>query len=465
MKKKNNKKQGGFGRVLAIVLAVLLTVGACGLVYTLFKKHNEKWAVADVEYSLLFGEDFDTKYSNVETLNAFADGGPYFLVDNTAYNKKRITKLSVPVHSVTAVDENQFFTLAKIKTSELVEGKNVAASDYEVFKVYLPKKELSSTTVNKWITIDLTDQYIYVDDETLGFSMQGDSVNLGYIRSPDGYGFYYNLSSISFCDTASLLFMLWGEDVVDLDGKTISVLGDSISTYTGISNSVATNSTLGDNAVYYLGTNSGITSASQTWWQQTADSTGAKLLVNNSWSGSMVYGTEKSAAYKDRCVQLHSDTGTNKGTNPDIIAVYIGINDFDNKVELGTFKELADVYNEETKTYVEPKNFSEAYAIMLHKMTTKYDKADIYVFTLPENEARIDEVALNAYNQNIRYIADYFDCKIVDLAGIEGYSCEKYCSDDKHLHPNQQGMDVITDLFVRALKGTYGKEKGLTLFK
>lgn len=460
-RRKRNKKQGGFGRVLAIVLAVLLTIGACGLVYTLFKKHSEKWAVADVEYNSIFGENFATEHPVSElTLTDNMDVAPYAYKDTTLFSGKRITKISAPVATVTTVDENQYFTLWVIPSDVVKVGGKVDESTADLFKVYLPKEELTNTTVNKWITVDLSDQYVYVgENETLAFMKSDDPVKCVY-SSTGAIQFYYGFmsSGAQLQSSQSIYYSVWGEDVVDLDGKTISVLGDSISTFTGISNDTTVNTTIGSNAVYYGGSNAGITSADQTWWKQAVDSTGAKLLVNNSWSGSKVYNGG-GAAYDERCVQLHSDTGANKGTNPDIIAVYIGINDFNGKVELGNFKDLADVYDSETKKYEEPENFSEAYAIMLHKMTTKYDKADIYVFTLPANGTRVDEVALNEYNQNIRFIADYFDCKVVDLAGIKGYSYEKYCSDSGHLHPNQQGMDVITDLFVRALKGTYGDKE------
>jgi len=44
---------------------------------------------------------------------------------------------------------------------------------------------------------------------------------------------------------------------------------------------------------------------------------------------------------------------------------------------------------------------------------------------------------------------------VVDIAAIDGYEYEKYTSDG--LHPNEQGMDLITDLFVRTLKSVYKK--------
>ena len=75
-------------------------------------------------------------------------------------------------------------------------------------------------------------------------------------------------------------------------GKTISILGDSISTYAGVSNNTAYNSTIGKNAVYYRADGSTLkVCLSDTWWQQAIDALDMKLLVNNSWSGSTVLHT------------------------------------------------------------------------------------------------------------------------------------------------------------------------------
>lgn len=108
-----------------------------------------------------------------------------------------------------------------------------------------------------------------------------------------------------------------------LKGKKLSILGDSISTYIGYSNdSINTNNTIGNNKLYYKGTNY-ITDVNDTWWMRTSNETGLEILVNNSWSGDKVIQRGQK-----RCLELHDNTGDNAGTNPDIIAVYLGINDF-----------------------------------------------------------------------------------------------------------------------------------------
>ena len=112
-------------------------------------------------------------------------------------------------------------------------------------------------------------------------------------------------------------------------GKKISILGDSISTYTNFSSGIAaetTNSSVLNNLVWYGYDPSqpifGGSSVDSTWWQRTINTLGATRLVNNSNSGESVYN-----ALNWRCMQLHDDTGDNAGEIPDIIFVYLGTND------------------------------------------------------------------------------------------------------------------------------------------
>jgi hypothetical protein len=60
-----------------------------------------------------------------------------------------------------------------------------------------------------------------------------------------------------------------------LEGKTISILGDSISTFAGVSNDPNVNETLAGSAVFYQDGTLGV-SRKDTWWQQTADQLGMK---------------------------------------------------------------------------------------------------------------------------------------------------------------------------------------------
>lgn len=445
--------------ILITIACVLVVVLTLGLTATLFLPDDvmpappeKEVKVADVAYHPGYGAEFKENYPiSMLTLTDDMNVAPYAYSDTTLFSGKRITKIDAPIATVSAVDKNQYFTLFVIKNSQAKVGGCYTNADYREFKIYLPKEELTSTTVDKWISIDLSDQFIYVaEDETLAFMKSTDPVKCRYGQIA-GDGFIYALNSAGREQkTQSIYYGIYTDEVVDLSGKNISILGDSISTFSGISNDATnTNSTIAGNAVWYP--RGGIDKSSEMWWAQTAEATGMNVLVNNSWSGSRVLNGS-GAAYQTRCEQLHDNTGDNAGTNPDVIAVYIGINDFNAGLALGSFEKLSDVYSEKDG-YITPETVAQAYAIMVYKTIKKYETADVFLFTLPENGSNRDTATLVKYNEMIKKIAAYFDCYVVDIANIAGYDYAAYTIDG--LHPNEGGMDLITDLFVRTLKGVY----------
>lgn len=188
-----------------------------------------------------------------------------------------------------------------------------------------------------------------------------------------------------------------------LEGKYISFLGDSITTYSGWSNNTSYNTTIGGNAVhttYYPG---GAITADETYWKRTIDNLGLNLCVNNAWSGSKVTGNGVA-----RATELHNDV---KNIEPDIIVVYFGINDFNGGVACGSFNSVEDIYNESTKAYTANLNvFANAYATMVHKIKMRYPDADIYLCTLDYCRS-----GLEGYNGQIKKIAEVMDCNLVDF--------------------------------------------------
>ena len=182
----------------------------------------------------------------------------------------------------------------------------------------------------------------------------------------------------------------------------------------------------------YNGVIHGIANVDQTWWKQTIDKTGMNLLVNNAKSGAQASNSAS------RAQQLHCDVvGDNFGTNPDIISVYIGINDIR--------------YNGIT-------GFESAYRTMLQNIKTKYTTSDIYVFTLipqKDHEKATDAVIQQA-NDIIENLASEFGCTVVDVYGQTGINIVNsgsYMYD--YLHPNIQGMELISKCFMNALYENY----------
>ncbi|MBQ5739197.1 MAG: SGNH/GDSL hydrolase family protein [Oscillospiraceae bacterium] len=253
-------------------------------------------------------------------------------------------------------------------------------------------------------------------------------------------------------------------DAADFAGKKVSVLGDSISTYTGVSNDATMNSTIGGNAIYYTAGKLGVY-RSDTWWQQGIDLLDMELLVNNSWSGSAIH-TDRAgkAAYKERCVQLHDDIDK---VDPDIIWSFLGTNDFSwyttskwGTVEAINFDTLI-VKGASGYTYATPTTVYEAYAIMLHKMTQRYPEADIYVMSLlsrrdpvlPSNY--VDNGQPTAINAGIKKLVEKMGCTFVDLERriTKDPADFDLCIGDQKVHPNPIGHDRITEAVLSAMLG------------
>lgn len=228
------------------------------------------------------------------------------------------------------------------------------------------------------------------------------------------------------------------EDPRNIKGKSISFLGDSITTFEGYSNNVKYNSTIGNNAVWY---NASKLNVNETYWKQTVDDFELDLVVNNSWSGSQCSGTGESAACNTRATQLHDASGK----EPEIIVVYIGINDFDGGVAVGSYNNVKDIYDPDTKSYIgDTTKFAPAYATMIHKMKQRYPEANIYVCNLLPNNVNTNYTMLSTYNAYIEKIANEFDCTLVDLyndSGIDQTNFTSYTFEG--LHPNASGHSLM----------------------
>ena len=238
------------------------------------------------------------------------------------------------------------------------------------------------------------------------------------------------------------------------EGKYISILGDSISTFEEWIPS--------SNRVYYDGHKCGVSSVSDTWWKKLITALDMNLCVNNSWSGSRVTTTDswRSAGCTIRCRQLHKEAIT-----PDVIIVYMGINDFNNNVPLGSYDGTGLIPNN-------TKSFREAYANMLKSLVSHYKNAEIWVCTLPYSNAADTQLldvpcnkngtTLTDYNDAIRELAEAFHVNVIDFAncGIDSQNFSQYLGDYKPdtkraLHPNRFGHSLLANTAIKTLVPDY----------
>ena len=260
-----------------------------------------------------------------------------------------------------------------------------------------------------------------------------------------------------------------GETTTEPEEKTISILGASMSTYTGISNNTDTNSTIGDNAVYYTEGRHGVY-ADDTWWMQAVSDLDLRLLVNNSWSGSsLLYERNGTVgAYVDRCVQLHDDTGDNAGEMPDIIAIQMGTNDFQYyKDTLGTsdinYDTLITGNGDGSYTYATPTTSLEAAAIMMHKISVRYPDAEVYYLNISQRIDGTDDL-IQTFNADLAAVCQHFGVTIVDIynSGITMEDFDTFIGDGR-VHPNCFGMDAYTEAFKKAYLGNHSEQTAYTV--
>lgn len=243
-----------------------------------------------------------------------------------------------------------------------------------------------------------------------------------------------------------------------LSGKKLSLLGDSISSYTG--------TIPAGNDVYYTGSNSGVYSANQMWWSVLCDLTGLVPLVINGWSGSGVTQLEDSAhvdkvpmSSDARCAAL--DDGIN---DPDIILIAGGVNDY-------TYAESAQSEPLDWDGKTAPiigNSFTEAYACMIKKLQTNYPNAIIVAlstwFTMrgTDNGYTLTHTVgshvytQQDYNDKIRYVAEQMHIPYVDVSNIginRNNMYPTYAQDSSTIptHPNANGQMLMGNAIANKL--------------
>ena len=457
-----------------------------------------------------------------------ATSAPYALGDVFTVSNCRLLSITIPVYKTGALDSegNLVFTIYVVGNS--YEGLRQPPKKTYSVKVNAGEHDLSANQAAtfRWLTVDLSEYDIVLgENETLAYYSATDTIIPAFIPQdatnthkaltilkeefPQITGFFNKVGSDALSPAVSTLFFdfEWErtyesqeayqamldekanyEAMVkalerEYGGAYLSILGDSISTFAGVSNDREQNSTIGGNAVWYPDGNTNLLNESMTYWGRMIQSTGMRLCVNNSWSGSRVYGAAGggSGNMLSRATQLHKDNGTQSpgdDIDPNLIFVYMGINDLhnDNAVPFGDLYQVlanndgrtdhqkieawfADVLTQaqqtnsvkQGETY---RTFEQAYALSLHAMKEKYSNARIYCFTYVKNmDPRCTDEKLEKYNTCVRALASYFELGLIDQS--QGYITESnfhsYSNDTQYLHPNAAGHQWLQRLIVETL--------------
>ena len=207
-------------------------------------------------------------------------------------------------------------------------------------------------------------------------------------------------------------------------GKRLSILGDSVSTYKGISNDQSAHPTLWNNPWFYCGE----FLPEKTYWMRLIKELGFELCVNNSWSGGNLSGQEDLNAGVNRVSYL----ARGDGSVPDFIIVFMGLNDLGRNVNVDTF--------------------ATDYEKTLEKIKELYPEATTCCVNLPDRDAYFrsrTELFNGAIVKAVKNAGDSFF--VADLFNSRLNNDFYYMNTVDGLHPDEDGMKIIAEVIKKAI--------------
>lgn len=383
---------------------------------------------SDFEWGKL-DESANTR-SNVN--NAYYPRGQEKLVGKTIY-KLRLKVLTVGYLTINLIN-NYGKANAKVLKS---------------WKLYIRQLGVQTVRLPEDITLEAGQGIgVYAKGNTCAFAYGGTPFGTKYALN----GWYqytaYNYATTPGGNTnqpLGIALIERGSKLSSLEDKTISIQGDSISTFAG---------TITDgNATYYGASHKFVNSIDATWWGLLINECRMRLIRNDAWSGSRISGTGDNAMCSvARCSNIKHislTVDTHPYGAPEIIVVMAGTNDVAGNVEMGTADGAVTTYMGAFKT-------------MLTNLKLQCRNAKIVVFQLyrgnvldyansgGKHQYEYQEAMANLCRRyGVYYIGpEHFDLSFPNLQyytcdnSLSDYGLPTYTSVD-YLHPNMQGMERV----------------------
>lgn len=212
---------------------------------------------------------------------------------------------------------------------------------------------------------------------------------------------------------------------MEYTGKKFSFLGDSISTYKGV--------TITDPNTFYgreMIRKGGFSGVEDTWWMRLVTALGGAFEADNAFSGSCVtdgYGLGRGACTMERVTALG---------RPDVICIFMGANDLGFGVPAGEFEA--------------------AYGLLLARLKETYPQAEIWCATMINGIKVLEDepffmgedpfTPVEPFSSIVRAQAEKAGAHVADLAKYDlRYDAIDGC------HPTSSGMAQIADLWIQEM--------------
>ena len=376
-------------------------------------------------------------------------------IDETASSNTSPTNMYVPIGQEKLVGKSIYklrlnvSTIGYLTISLVNKAGTTQASIAKSWKLYIRQLGVQ--------TIRLPEDIVLEEGQGIGFYAEGDTCIFKFGGSDFGtaytlHGFYnynkFNLSTMSTSANSRLNvgFIERGGKLSPLEDRTISIQGDSITTFAG---------TITDgNAAYYSVNHKYVNTIDATWWGLLVNECRMRLIRNDAWSGSRISGAGASAMNNTaRCAALKnvdSEVDTYQFGAPEIIVIMAGTNDVSGNVALG------EIGSTDVTNYIG------AFTMMLRNIKTQCRNSKIVVFQLYRGN-NYDYTNTGGTHQYEYQEAMEKVCKIygahyvgpehfgISYPNTNYFTCDNSMSDygpptytsADYLHPNMQGMERV----------------------
>lgn len=376
-------------------------------------------------------------------------------IDETASSNTSPTNMYVPIGQEKLVGKSIYklrlnvSTIGYLTISLVNKAGTTQASIAKSWKLYIRQLGVQ--------TIRLPEDIVLEEGQGIGFYAEGDTCIFKYGGSDFGtaytlHGFYsYNKFKLSTMSTIAnsrlnVGFIERGGKLSPLEDRTISIQGDSITTFAG---------TITDgNAAYYSVKHKYVNTIDATWWGLLVNECRMRLIRNDAWSGSRISGSGANAMNNTaRCAALkniNSKVNTYQFGAPEIIVIMAGTNDVSGNVTLG------EIGSTDVTNYIG------AFTMMLRNIKTQCGNSKIVVFQLYRGD-NYDYTNTGGTHQYEYQEAMEKVCKIygahyvgpehfgISYPNTKYFTCDDSMSDygpptytsADYLHPNMQGMERV----------------------
>ena len=237
-------------------------------------------------------------------------------------------------------------------------------------------------------------------------------------------------------------------NLANYQGKVISILGDSISTFAGY---IPTADGFNLEHLARYPQDNLLTDVNETWWMQVINTLDAKLGINDSWRGATVSGaapvttgTTGENASMANLVRIQN-LGSN-GT-PDVILFYGGTNDLAHVSNVGAF-DAANAPSTVDLTTAKWDNLADGYVHTLLRLRHFYPDAQIVCLLPTYTDSYYSDSKLAQANEVLAAICEHYDVAYTDLR-----DCGMTTADlPDGIHPDTNGMDYITAAVLTVLQ-------------